>query len=72
MRVISEDRRTDIPYEQSIIFYHGDCGQIIADCLFTNYVLKNKVKSDEAEQILSEIRMAYAMGRKVYEIPEKG
>lgn len=73
MRVISEDRRTDIPYERSIIYYHGGFKQIIADCLSANeYVLKSEVKSDEAEQIILDIRMAYSMGRKIYEIPEKG
>lgn len=73
MRVVSEDRRTDIPYEQSVIWYDNGFKQIMASCCDVNeYILKSDVESDEAKEILSEIRMAYTMARKVYEIPEKG
>lgn len=73
MRVVSEDRTIDVPYEESVIWYHGGVKQIRADRGDMNeYILKSDVESDEAERILSEIRMAYTMGRKVYEIPKKG
>ena len=69
MRVISENRTIDVPYERSIICYHGVFRQIRADCYgngdsAVEYVLKRNVESDEAEKILSEIRDAYSMGRK--------
>lgn len=73
MRVVSEDRTIDISYEQSVIWYHGGLKQIRANWWDTHeYILKSDVERDEAKEILSEIRTAYAMGRKIYEIPEKG
>ena len=65
MRVISENRTIDVPYERSTIYYHGDFKQLRADCSAMNgHILKRNVESDEAEKILSEIRDAYSMGRK--------
>lgn len=65
MRVVSEDRTIDVPYEGSVIWYHGGVKQIRANCSAINeYILKRNVESDETEKILSEIRDAYSMGRK--------
>ena len=74
MRVISENRTIDVPYEQSVIWYNARLRKIQADCHGRTYSLKINIEAgtDEAERIISEIRTAYAMGRKVYEIPEKG
>ena len=72
MRVVSESRTIDISYEQSIIYYDSISKNIQADYYYEGYVLKENVTLEEAKEILSEIRTAYTMGRKIYEIPEKG
>lgn len=72
MRVISEDRTIDVPYEKSVIYYHSILKEIRARLNDEDYVLKTNVERNEAKNIHLEIIMSYATGRKSYKIPEKG
>lgn len=74
MRIVSSDGSIDIPYESVALFAHSDGSvaySFYGDSEFSlrlSYKYKN---SDRALKVMSDIRYAYVMGRKMFVMPKE-
>lgn len=73
MRIISQNKQCDIPYEISVIDIVKSKGEYEIDATFTNkdvFILGKYNSLDDAKAVLWAIASNFREGKKYYEMPQ--
>ena len=70
MRIISQNKRIDIPYELYTIYYEYKQGNYIVYGLYLNSkIALGNYKENEVIKVMEDIQRKYQFGAKLFEMP---